>query len=82
MVDHLKHEEILHAVEIRMLCWTQGLTQLGRARNDYVRAIFGVAPIVAKMCGARLHWYGHVLRSDNSVAKSAMNIIVDGCRPW
>ncbi|EYC06516.1 hypothetical protein Y032_0075g935 [Ancylostoma ceylanicum] len=31
---------------------------------------------------ARLRWYGHVLRSDdNSVAKSAMNISVDGRRP-
>ncbi|KIH43612.1 hypothetical protein ANCDUO_26378 [Ancylostoma duodenale] len=34
------------------------------------------------MLEARLRWYGHVLGSDdNSVAKSAMNITVDGRRP-
>ncbi|EPB72944.1 hypothetical protein ANCCEY_07976 [Ancylostoma ceylanicum] len=75
----LKHEQTLHTMEMRMLRWTQGLTRLDRVRNDDVRAMFGVAPIVAKMREARLRWYGHVLRSDdNSVAKSAMNIIVEG----
>ncbi|EYC09559.1 hypothetical protein Y032_0060g3183 [Ancylostoma ceylanicum] len=34
------------------------------------------------MAEARLRWYGHTLRSDNSsVAKSAMNIAVDGRGP-
>ncbi|EYC10880.1 hypothetical protein Y032_0053g2350 [Ancylostoma ceylanicum] len=78
----LKHEQTLHTMEMRMLRWTQGLTRLDRVRNDDVRAMFGVAPIVAKMREARLRWYGHVLRSDdNSVAKSAMNITVEGRRP-
>ncbi|EYB83101.1 hypothetical protein Y032_0342g3016 [Ancylostoma ceylanicum] len=45
----LKHEQTLHAMEMRMLRWTQGLTRLDRVRNDDVRAMFGVAPIVAKM---------------------------------
>ncbi|EYC05373.1 hypothetical protein Y032_0082g1543 [Ancylostoma ceylanicum] len=58
------------------------LTRLDKVRNGDVRAMFGVAPIVAKMREARLHWYGHVLRSDdNSVTKSAMNITVEGRRP-
>ncbi|EYC43534.1 hypothetical protein Y032_0490g2377 [Ancylostoma ceylanicum] len=44
--------------------------------------MFGVAPITAKMREARLRWYRHVLRSeDSSVAKSAMNTTVEGRRP-
>ncbi|EYB94597.1 hypothetical protein Y032_0170g283 [Ancylostoma ceylanicum] len=79
LADHL---EALHAMEMRMLRWTQGLTGLDRVRNDDVRSKFVVAPIVAKMREARLRWHGHVLRSDdNSVAKSAMNITVDERRP-
>ncbi|EYC39252.1 hypothetical protein Y032_0666g1335 [Ancylostoma ceylanicum] len=69
-------------MEMRMLRWTQGLTGIDRVRNDDVRSMFGVAPIVAKMRKTRLRWYGHVFRSnDNSVAKSAMNITVEGRRP-
>ncbi|EYC21300.1 hypothetical protein Y032_0019g3737 [Ancylostoma ceylanicum] len=78
----LKQEQTLHTMEMRMLRWTCGITRLDRVRNEDVRSLFGVAPITAKMREARLRWYGHVLRSDkNSVAKSTMNITVEGRRP-
>ncbi|EYB81101.1 hypothetical protein Y032_0392g575 [Ancylostoma ceylanicum] len=70
------------ALEMRMLRWIHGTTRLGKVRNEGVRSMFGVAPIAAKMREARLRWYGYVLRSeDSSVAKSAMNTTVEGCRP-
>ncbi|EPB66448.1 hypothetical protein ANCCEY_14458, partial [Ancylostoma ceylanicum] len=73
----LKHEQTLHTVEMRMLPWTHRITRLGRVRKEDVRSMFGVAPIAAKMQEARLSWYGHVLRNeDSSVAKTAMNTTV------
>ncbi|EYC31750.1 hypothetical protein Y032_0003g1215 [Ancylostoma ceylanicum] len=45
----LNHEQTLHAMEIRMLRWTQELTRLDRFRNDVVRAMFGIARVVTRM---------------------------------
>ncbi|KAL6738972.1 hypothetical protein Aduo_012465 [Ancylostoma duodenale] len=57
------------------------ITQIDRVRNEDVRTMLGVAPIVTKMREARLRRYGHVLRSDDgSAATSAMITIVDGTR--
>ncbi|EYB99983.1 hypothetical protein Y032_0118g707 [Ancylostoma ceylanicum] len=68
-------------MEMRMLRWAYGITRLGRVRNEDVRSMFRVAPITAKMREARICWYGHILRSDDSsVAKSAMKTAVEGRR--
>ncbi|EYC37522.1 hypothetical protein Y032_0783g2326 [Ancylostoma ceylanicum] len=78
----LKHEQTLHTMEMRMLRWTRGITRLDRVRNEDVRSMFGVAPITAKMRDARLCWYSHGLKGeDSSVAKSAMSTTVEGRRP-
>ncbi|ETN75117.1 hypothetical protein NECAME_03840 [Necator americanus] len=44
-------ERVLHAMEIRILRWTIGVTL--KVSNDTVRSIFGVAPITEKMMEAR-----------------------------
>ncbi|EYC34345.1 hypothetical protein Y032_0001g372 [Ancylostoma ceylanicum] len=78
----LKYVQTPHTMEKRMLRWTWGNTRLDRVRNEDVRPLSGVAPVTAKMREARLRWYSHVLRSDESlVAKPAMNITVEGRRP-
>ncbi|EYC13548.1 hypothetical protein Y032_0043g779 [Ancylostoma ceylanicum] len=78
----LKHEQTLYTMEMRMLRRTHGIARLDIVRNEDVRSMFGVALITAKMREARLRWYGHVLRSeDSSVAKSAVNTTVEGRRP-
>ncbi|KAK6756250.1 hypothetical protein RB195_014570 [Necator americanus] len=55
-------ERVLHAMEMRMLRWTIGVTLKVKVSNDTVRSIFGVVPITEKMKEARLRWCGHVER--------------------
>ena len=77
-----KHGQLLHAMEMRMLRWSLGLTRLDHVMNINVRKRMGIAPITEKMLEARLRWYGHVTRShENSVAKTAMRLDLPGKRP-
>ena len=39
-----------------------GKTRRDKIRNDTIRESVGVAPIVEKMVGNRLRWFGHVER--------------------
>ncbi|KAK6765342.1 hypothetical protein RB195_025316 [Necator americanus] len=41
-------ERVLHAVEMRMLRWTIGVTLKEKVSNDSVRSIFGIVPITEK----------------------------------
>lgn len=76
------HEQALNTMEMRMLQWRLGITRRDRVTNKDIRKRLGVAPIKEKMLESRLRWYGHVIRSDeNSVAKTAMMIDPEGCRP-
>ncbi|VDO63871.1 unnamed protein product [Heligmosomoides polygyrus] len=69
-------------METKMLRWMAGVTRLDRIRNEAIRQKFGVAPIADKMRGARLRWYGHVLRGkEDSVCKIGLNFVVSGKRP-
>uniref|UniRef100_A0A914WDC8 Reverse transcriptase domain-containing protein n=1 Tax=Plectus sambesii TaxID=2011161 RepID=A0A914WDC8_9BILA len=77
-----KHEAVLNTMEMRMLRWSIGLTRHDRVPNTDVRRLLGVAPIQEKLREARLRWFGHVMRSkDHSVAKTALNLQVEGRRP-
>ncbi|EYB95906.1 hypothetical protein Y032_0155g3083 [Ancylostoma ceylanicum] len=59
-----------------------GVTLKDKVLNEVVRSTFGVAPIADKMREARLHWFGHVCRrEEDSVAKTALNLNVEGTRP-
>ncbi|KAK6755369.1 hypothetical protein RB195_014003 [Necator americanus] len=62
-------ERVLHAMEMRMLRWTIGVTLKEKVSNDTVRSIFGVVPITEKMKEARLRWFGPLRRGEDSVAK-------------
>ncbi|XDV46099.1 hypothetical protein PO909_014052 [Leuciscus waleckii] len=77
-----KHGQLLHAMEMRMLRWSLGLTRLDHVMNIDVRKRMGIAPITEKILEARLRWYGHVTRShENLVAKTAMRLDPLGNRP-
>ncbi|VDP43528.1 unnamed protein product [Heligmosomoides polygyrus] len=55
---------------------------MDRIRNDAIRQKFGVAPITDKMRGARLRWYGYVLRGkEDSLRKICLNFEAIGKRP-
>ncbi|KAK6744983.1 hypothetical protein RB195_011597 [Necator americanus] len=73
---------VLHAMEMRMLRSTIGVTLKEKVFNDAVRSIFGAVPITEEMKEARLKWFGHVLRrEEDSVAKTALKLDVSGVRP-
>ncbi|KAK6760934.1 hypothetical protein RB195_022125 [Necator americanus] len=75
-------ERVLHAMEMRMLRWTIGVTLKEKVSNDTVRSIFGIVPITEKMNEARLRWFGEVLRrEEDSVAKTVLKLDVSGVRP-
>uniref|UniRef100_W5MA04 ribonuclease H n=1 Tax=Lepisosteus oculatus TaxID=7918 RepID=W5MA04_LEPOC len=77
-----KHEQALHMMEMKMLRWTLGLTRLDHVMNEEVRKTPKVVPITEKMRELRLRWYGHVLRSnDTLMAETALELNVEGCRP-
>ncbi|VDP13492.1 unnamed protein product [Heligmosomoides polygyrus] len=67
----------LSVMETKMLRWTAGVTRMGRIRNDASGRSF-VSPIANKMQEARLRWYGHVLREEDSVRRIWLNFEVIG----
>lgn len=72
-----RHEQTLHATEIKILIWSFSLTRLDRQRNPSVRQRLGIAPIESKIFEARVWWYGHVQRRDrNSLARTAIHLEV------
>ncbi|EYC25625.1 hypothetical protein Y032_0011g1303 [Ancylostoma ceylanicum] len=75
-------ERRLGGMEVKMLRWMAGITQLDRICNQDIRQRFGGAPITDKLREARLRWYGHVLRAESgSVCKIGFNLDVTGKRP-
>ncbi|CAK1594062.1 unnamed protein product [Parnassius mnemosyne] len=74
-----KDENRLHANEMRMLRWMCGVTRMDKIRNEYIRGSLKVAPVVEKVRGSRLAWFGHVMRRNEShVTKRVLNMNVEG----
>ncbi|KIH67573.1 hypothetical protein ANCDUO_02095 [Ancylostoma duodenale] len=68
-------------MEMKMLRWMGGVTRLDRICNQDIPQRFGAAPIMEKLCEARLRWYDHVLRADNdSICKIGFDLDVPGKR--
>ncbi|KAL5177917.1 hypothetical protein HKD37_08G023600 [Glycine soja] len=57
-----QHENKVGVAEMRMLRWMCGKTRQDKIRNEAIRERVGIAPIVEKMVGNRLRWFGHVER--------------------
>jgi len=74
--------QILHVMQMNMLRWSLGLSRLDRIENTEVLRRMGVAPIEDKLAEGRLRWFGHVQRRDDeSVARTALSLTVDGKKP-
>nr|XP_018633540.1 uncharacterized protein LOC104117440 [Nicotiana tomentosiformis] len=56
------HVQQMKVAEMRMLRWMCEHTRLDRIRNEVIWDNVGVVPMEAKMCEARLRWFGHVKR--------------------
>ena len=52
--------------ELRILRFSMGVTRLDRIRKEHIRGTAYVRRFGEKMREARLRWYGHVLRRDES----------------
>ena len=65
-------EQLLHRTEMKMLRRICGVTLLDKRSNDMIRRLAGVAPIVEKLREARLRWFGHVNRMDDSCVQRGM----------
>ncbi|KAJ8715796.1 hypothetical protein PYW07_010278 [Mythimna separata] len=53
--------------------------RMDKVRNEYIRGSLKVAPVIEKLKGNRLSWYGHVKRRDEThVTKRVLSLHVDG----
>ncbi|EYC44370.1 hypothetical protein Y032_0463g1909 [Ancylostoma ceylanicum] len=75
-------ERRISVMEMRMLRWMGGITQLDRICNQDIRQRFGVVAIDDKLREARLRWFGHVLRAKgDKVCRIGYDLEVPGKRP-
>ncbi|KAK3539374.1 hypothetical protein QTP70_003859 [Hemibagrus guttatus] len=61
-----RQESELEVAELKMLRFSLGVTRLDRIRNEYIRETAHVGRLGDKVREARLRWFGHVQRRDNS----------------
>ncbi|KIH50643.1 hypothetical protein ANCDUO_19276 [Ancylostoma duodenale] len=75
-------ERRISVMEMRMLRWMGGITQLDRISNQDVQQRFGVVAIADKLREERLRWFGHVLRADgDKVCRIGFDVEVSEKRP-
>ncbi|KAK3542950.1 hypothetical protein QTP70_007292 [Hemibagrus guttatus] len=63
-----RQESELEVAELKMLRFSLGVTRLDRIRNEYIRGTAHVGRLGDKVREARLRWFGHVQRRDNTSA--------------
>ncbi|KAK3506027.1 hypothetical protein QTP70_018645 [Hemibagrus guttatus] len=72
-----RQESELEVAELKMLRFSLGVTRLNRIRNEYIRGTAHVGRLGDKVREARLRWFGHVQRRDNSVQDQAVGPVLD-----
>ena len=72
----------LGVAEMRMLRMEMEITKMDKVRNECVRRKVGVENIEEKIREAKLRWYGHVRRREDSyVGRKVLDMEVSGKRP-
>ena len=70
-------EKQMERVEMKMLRFSLGVTRRNRIRNEEVRRQMKVEKLSDKLREARLRWFGHVMRREETyVGKRVMEIMV------
>ncbi|KAK3517721.1 hypothetical protein QTP70_016496, partial [Hemibagrus guttatus] len=70
-----RQESELEVAELKMLRFSLGVTRLDRIRNKYIRGTDHVGRLGDKVREARLRWFGHVQRRENTGAtKSSVGV--------
>ena len=71
----------MEVAELKMGRWALGVTRKDKIRNEYVRGTAKIAKLGDKLRNARLLWYGHVKRIENTTwEKRMMKMAVPGRR--
>lgn len=71
----------MEVAELKMVRWALGVTRRDKIRNEYVRGTAKIAKLGDKLRAARLRWYGHVRRREESyVGKKMLEMAVPGRR--
>ena len=64
--------------EIQMIRWMCGISMKDRRKNEELRRLVGVEPIITFIRSGRLRWYGHVMRkSDEDWVKKCLKYRVE-----
>ncbi|EYB89277.1 hypothetical protein Y032_0233g3071 [Ancylostoma ceylanicum] len=75
-------ERRISGMEMRMLRWMGGITQIDRIYNQDIRQRFGAGAIADKLREAHLRCFGHVLRAEgDKFSKIGYDLDVPGKRP-
>ena len=75
-----KEEGLLEKTEMRMLRRIQGVTLRDHMRSEDIRRALHVEKITSRVRTARLRWFGHVKRMENTWVKRVWEMEVNGRR--
>ena len=73
-------EKQMERVEMKMLRFSLGVTRRNRIRNEEVRRRLKVERLSDKLREARLRWFGHVMRREETYVEERVMEIVVGKR--
>ena len=77
----MKDRSRIQASEMKTLRTIVHKTRRDRIRNENVRGMVGVAPLINKIEKGQLRWLGHLMRMDgNGIAKKRWDWIPEGRR--
>ena len=62
----------MEVAELKMVRWPLGVTRKDKMRNEYVRGTAKIAKLGDKLRNAKLRWYGHVKRREESYVRKRM----------
>ncbi|KAK3542048.1 hypothetical protein QTP86_011348 [Hemibagrus guttatus] len=65
-----------------MLRFSLGVTRLDRIRNEYIRGTAHVGCLGDKVREARLRWFGHVQRRENTTASVRISACLADISSW
>ncbi|KAK3534963.1 hypothetical protein QTP70_002026 [Hemibagrus guttatus] len=77
-----RQESELEVAELKMLRFSLRVTRLDRIRNEYIRGTAHVGRLGDKVREARLRWFGHVQRRENTMASAQISACLVDFSSW
>jgi len=83
MFYRLETTRRLEVAEMKICRWGCGVIRIDRVRNEDIRERMGVTNTGARCKKARLRWFGHVKRREESfVGRRMLSVVPPGRRRW